>query len=65
MSKVISVEKIWCPECEHIQDADVLEAFPWNVRIKDCENCGYLIMESEWNLLKKESDDKKVGSTEH
>lgn len=42
-------ETIWCPECEHKQEAEVLHTFPWNTYIHECTNCDYLIMESEWN----------------
>lgn len=42
-------EKIRCPECGHEQTATDL----FN-RVHDCEECGYTIMDSEWNTVKDE-----------
>lgn len=44
------LETIQCPECKAVQTAKVLHTWPWATRIHDCQ-CGYTIMESEWNLV--------------
>ena len=45
-------EQIVCPECEAEQTGTIdLTTWPWNTYIHTCTNCGYLIMESEWNFL--------------
>lgn len=31
-----------------MQAAKVTEAFPWNSRVHECDQCNYVIMESEW-----------------
>lgn len=43
-------ETIKCPECGTIQEAEVKESIPWNVKIHECDKCKYLIMESEYEL---------------
>lgn len=42
---------IICAECETVQPAQVesAEGFPFASYFKECEGCGYLITESEWN----------------
>lgn len=45
------METIWCPQCETEQDAQVEETAPWWTFLHNCEECGYLIMESEWNKV--------------
>lgn len=45
------IENIWCPECEHQQEAVVEHSWPWDIRIHECENCKHIIMESEWNKV--------------
>ena len=51
----LSIEKhaetIICPECNGIQEAEVLHTFPYATYIHDCIHCGYTIMESEWNKV--------------
>lgn len=44
-------EKIICPECEHIQLAKVMDMEPWNVFIRKCRKCGYMITESDWEKI--------------
>lgn len=57
MSKIKIINtKIRCPECESIEDAEVILAFPWSSFIHDCKNCGYTIMESEWDVVIEESN---------
>lgn len=41
-------EWIVCPDCSLNQEADVLPTIPFETRIHECEQCGYIIMESEW-----------------
>ena len=43
-----NVEKIKCPECDCIQDAIVEHTLPFATYVHHCENCGHIIMESEW-----------------
>jgi acetone carboxylase gamma subunit len=42
-------ETIKCPECNTIQQARVEHTIPWYTYIHECTNCGYMIMESEWD----------------
>lgn len=44
-------ETIKCPDCGHIEGAEVLHTFPWFTRIHYCTKCKYLIMESEWDKV--------------
>lgn len=41
-------EWITCPECGMCQEATVEVGVPWNIRIHECEQCEYIIQESEW-----------------
>lgn len=41
-------EKIVCPSCGSIESAIVERTSPWWSYIHNCKNCGYTIMESEW-----------------
>jgi hypothetical protein len=43
---------IECPECETIQAAIIEHTVPFGTYIHHCENCKYIIMESEWNQVK-------------
>ena len=45
------IETIECPVCNHIQDAIVEHTEIFNTYIHECENCQYLITESEWNKI--------------
>lgn len=47
-------ETIWCPNCEAVQKATVEETLPWWTYIHECEKCGYVIMESEFNRVDDE-----------
>lgn len=42
-------EIIQCPECKSIQTAIVEHKWPWYSYVHECDNCKYIIMESEWN----------------
>lgn len=43
-------ETIKCPKCERVQTAQVTRRAedPFPVYLHECEQCGYVIMESEW-----------------
>ena len=43
---------IKCPECKTIQAAIVEHTIPWGTHIHECNECKYLIMESEWEEIK-------------
>ena len=49
-------EIIICPNCGQEQEAHVRHTNLWNVYIHECDNCEYVIMESEW--IKKETTNK-------
>jgi len=50
---VISRDAIVCPQCDAPQVGTVTqrEGDPWATCIHTCDRCGYLIMESEWNMI--------------
>ena len=52
METVIKTDKIKCPECGKVQDAEVTQHLnaPFATYIKNCD-CGYTIMESEWDVV--------------
>lgn len=41
-------EQIACPECGSRQIATVQHTKPFWTYVRDCTNCHYTIMESEW-----------------
>ncbi len=44
---------IKCPECGSVELGIIdTSTFPWNTLIHNCNSCGYIIMESEWDPLK-------------
>ena len=45
-------EIIECPECKQIQEAEVTHTPFWNIYLHVCIKCDFLIMESEWNIVK-------------
>lgn len=45
--------KIKCPKCNKIQFAEVIESIPFYSYTHECEKCGYLITEREWEEIKK------------
>lgn len=49
-------EKVWhfikCPECNFQQAATVELTVPFPTYVHNCINCGYTIMESEWNCIR-------------
>ncbi len=44
--------QIRCPECQSIQAATIKQTAPFLTYLHDCTNCGYVIMESEWDEVK-------------
>ena len=48
-------ETIRCPECGHDQEAAVTwdRRDPWPIRVKNCETCKYIIIESEWEVIRE------------
>ena len=53
LEKVLQVDTIICPSCGKTCQAKVKESFPFNDFTHQCEHCGYWIMESEWETIKK------------
>ncbi len=44
--------KIECPECGRIEIAvEDHTTEPFSIYLHSCNNCGYVIMESEWNVI--------------
>lgn len=43
-------DRIRCPECGQEQDATVEHTWPWWSFVHLCK-CGYIIMESEWEVV--------------
>ena len=49
----IITEKIVCPNCGKTQLAEVGVNPIWNVYVHECKKCKYIIMESEWDKVKR------------
>jgi uncharacterized Zn finger protein len=47
-------ERIKCPECMKNCEAEVVRAEPWYVYVHECEHCGHIITESEWETIKNQ-----------
>lgn len=45
------LENILCPDCNSKQDAEVMHTLPFWTYVHHCSDCGYTIMESEWNKI--------------
>ena len=43
-------ELIVCPECKHECKATVIHTVPFFTYIHNCNNCDYVITESDWNI---------------
>jgi C4-type Zn-finger protein len=43
--------KIKCPVCNKIQEAIIKDIVPYSSYIHECNNCNYIIMESEWEEI--------------
>ena len=54
MTHIIRTDRIRCPNCGREFDAPVTydDGDPWQTMIAECE-CGYVIIESEWEEVKK------------
>lgn len=57
-------EVIQCDNCELIQVATVkhYEDDPWPLYVHECESCGHIIMESEWNNVEGPQETKAIKS---
>jgi len=53
MKKKQTTVSIKCPECNEFQNAKVIHSEPFYTYIHTCIKCEYIIMESEWNEVKK------------
>lgn len=49
----VHLENIVCPSCKSIQMAIVEHTIPFYTYIHECEECSYIIMESEWEKVTK------------
>lgn len=47
----VKYEVIRCPACLHVQVAEAVKSWPWWMYVHDCSECGYTIMESEWEVV--------------
>lgn len=47
------IERIVCPECLRNCEAEVIHTDLWCVYVHECEHCGHIITESEWNEKNK------------
>lgn len=47
-------ETIICPMCEELQEATVEHTIPWYSFVHECDKCGYIITESEWEAAPTE-----------
>ena len=60
MKSKTKTEKIICPECGQIQYAKVEDTIPFPTYIHECEDCKYIIMESEWQRADYNNGKKKL-----
>lgn len=52
MSEVkIHYDEIRCPKCGTVQSAIVAHTWPHWSYVHTCVGCGYIIMESEWEVV--------------
>lgn len=49
---ILQIDYIVCPACGKMCKAEVKEDFPFLDFTHICEHCGYIIMESEWEVVK-------------
>mgnify|MGYP003658060963 CR=1 FL=1 len=47
---------IKCPKCDTVQDAKVQHTTPFYTYIHTCKKCGYVIMESEFNIVENKTN---------
>lgn len=52
--QVIRTDSIECPVCLTVQQADVVwdERDLWPIYVHTCSRCNYIILESEWTVIK-------------
>ena len=56
MKKITRIDTIIYPQCGYIQEVELEEpeAYPyWYSLVHDCVDCGYTIMESEWDTVRE------------
>jgi len=63
------LEIIKCPECNAIQHGKVVHSTPFNSYVHFCVECNYIILESEWQQVKKvfvvtDADENVIGAYE-
>lgn len=58
--KAITKQKITCPDCDAVQDAEVKhrEGDPHATYIHWCDKCNCCIMESEWNEYEEATNER-------
>ena len=44
-------ERIKCNECGLEQDAEVEHTYPFPTYVHVCEDCGFIVMESDWDKI--------------
>jgi len=56
--ETIAHELIECPECLTIQAAQVVvyDQIGFPAYVHKCINCGYMITESEWQVVEREAE---------
>lgn len=55
-------ETIRCTECDSIEQAEVLHIQPFWGYVHTCVNCGYVIMESEWEVVNSNPEMYGIGN---
>lgn len=45
------MQLITCPECQRRCEAIIERTLPFHTYVHECEHCGYIITESEWEPL--------------
>lgn len=54
MKKSVTIK---CPECGSIENAvEDHTTVPFSTYLHTCKNCGYVIMESEWNVIPEKTE---------
>jgi hypothetical protein len=53
------LELIKCPKCGVKQWGKVEHTTPWYSYVHRCISCEYIIMESEWDKVNKNEEEKK------
>ena len=50
---------IACPECGSLENANIKVGNPFNTYIHECSECGFIIMESDWDQYKPDKIKEK------